>query len=199
MARVIPHSAVLVAHPVTDSTAVRRIEARVGWDQDGALCLGYVLNADLERLRIPAPRPPRQADRLWEHTCFEVFLSVKGQSAYHEFNLAPSGEWAVYKFSSYRERAPLMAEEWAPRIAVSSAGNRLELETVIDFACSPAMQACTRLRFGLSAVIEEKNGIFGYWALKHPPGRPDFHHPDGFALEIDRDTEAVNQSSVDKR
>ena len=32
--------------------------------------------------------------------------------------------------------------------------------------------------------IEEASGRISYWALKHPPGRPDFHHPDGFALEL---------------
>ena len=38
---------------------------------------------------------------------------------------------------------------------------------------------------GLSAVIEDPNGVLSYWALRHPPGKPDFHHPDTFALEID--------------
>jgi hypothetical protein len=41
------------------------------------------------------------------------------------------------------------------------------------------------LRLGLSAVIEDDNGSLSYWALKHPSGKPDFHHPDAFALEID--------------
>jgi hypothetical protein len=33
-------------------------------------------------------------------------------------------------------------------------------------------------------VIEEAGGGISYWALAHPPGRPDFHHADGFALEL---------------
>jgi hypothetical protein len=37
---------------------------------------------------------------------------------------------------------------------------------------------------GLSAVIEEMNGRLSYWALAHPPGKPDFHHADCFALEL---------------
>jgi len=37
----------------------------------------------------------------------------------------------------------------------------------------------------LSAVIEEESGTLSYWALRHAPGRADFHHPDGFALELD--------------
>ncbi len=40
------------------------------------------------------------------------------------------------------------------------------------------------LHLALSAVIEEKEGTKSYWALKHPPGKPDFHHPDCFALTL---------------
>jgi hypothetical protein len=34
-------------------------------------------------------------------------------------------------------------------------------------------------------VVEDEAGAFAYWALKHPPGKPDFHHPDAFALVLD--------------
>jgi hypothetical protein len=33
-------------------------------------------------------------------------------------------------------------------------------------------------------VIEETNGRKSYWALAHPPGKPDFHHSDCFALGL---------------
>jgi hypothetical protein len=36
----------------------------------------------------------------------------------------------------------------------------------------------------ITAVIEEADGTKSYWALNHPPGKPDFHHPDCFALEL---------------
>jgi hypothetical protein len=39
-------------------------------------------------------------------------------------------------------------------------------------------------RLGLSALIEDKNGRKSYWALAHPPGKPDFHHGDCFAHEF---------------
>jgi hypothetical protein len=38
---------------------------------------------------------------------------------------------------------------------------------------------------GLSAVIEEVDGSKSYWALRHPPGQPDFHHRDCFALRLE--------------
>src|SRR5204863_512967 len=40
-------------------------------------------------------------------------------------------------------------------------------------------------RSGLSAVIEEVDGTKSYWALANPnPEKPDFHHPDCFAIEL---------------
>ena len=36
----------------------------------------------------------------------------------------------------------------------------------------------------IAAVIEEANGTKSYWALAHPSEKPDFHHPDGFVLEL---------------
>ena len=41
------------------------------------------------------------------------------------------------------------------------------------------------IEVGLSAVIEEQGGVLSYWALRHPPGKPDFHHRDSFAMELD--------------
>ena len=135
----------------------------------------FTLDADLHRLRIPARRPPRFADRLWQHTCFEVFLARKGERAYREYNLAPSGEWASYAFSSYRK--PGKGEARAPRARFSRFDGRLEVRVRVE-AEGP-------LRVGLSAVIEEKSGALSYWALRHPPGRPDFHHRRAFALELE--------------
>jgi len=42
----------------------------------------------------------------------------------------------------------------------------------------------TRLRISLTAVIEDTSGRIAYWALKHAPDKPDFHHAAGFILEV---------------
>jgi hypothetical protein len=33
-------------------------------------------------------------------------------------------------------------------------------------------------------VLEENDGGKSYWALAHSPAKPDFHHTDCFALEL---------------
>jgi len=40
-------------------------------------------------------------------------------------------------------------------------------------------------RVALSAVIEAPDGALSYWALRHAPGKPDFHHAEAFALSLD--------------
>jgi len=42
-----------------------------------------------------------------------------------------------------------------------------------------------RLRVGLAVIIEEETGGYSYWALRHPPGKPDFHRQEAFALVLE--------------
>ena len=196
----IRYTAVLTCHPETYSQAAHGIEARVSWTDAGALAFHYVLNGDTGRLRIPPCRTPRRADYLWQHTCFEAFICVKDKPEYYEFNFSPSGEWAAYHFRSYRDGAPRQNEELAPNITVRSAGERLDLNAMIHLHRLPGLPQKLYLRLGLAAVIEEENGRLSYWALKHPPGRPDFHHSDGFALEIEApEVEMIDEVRLKKR
>ncbi|MGH8529484.1 MAG: DOMON-like domain-containing protein [Nevskiales bacterium] len=141
------------------------------------MSLSYQLVGDLTRLRIPETRPPRRADQLWRHSCFEAFVRQAGQPAYREYNFALSREWAAYGFRRYREgMQPLEAPD--PAIVARSAGERLELDAVIQIKDFLALQ------LGLAAVVEELDGTISYWALLHPLGKPDFHHPDTLAVEL---------------
>lgn len=180
----ISYASVLTCHPETTSRAVHGIEVRARWDLGGALALAYALKGDLSLVRIPPPRPPRREDGLWRQTCFEAFVSMKDKASYCEFNLAPSGEWAVYAFRRYREGAPFLQESMAPSITVRKTGDSLELDALIRLERLSTTHPGGPLRLGLAAVIEERDGVLSYWALKHAPGKPDFHHPDSFALEL---------------
>lgn len=173
----------LLCHPGTPCRYVRAVSASVQRMPDGALALAFALEGLLDRLRIPPPGIPRRGERLWEHTCFEVFIGQKDALPYHEFNVAPSGEWAVYAFDRYREG---MAHEpdQAPTITVRRATDRIELAATLRLDGLPGRLASAPLRLALAAVIEDEAGERSYWALRHPPGKPDFHHPAAFALEL---------------
>jgi hypothetical protein len=179
------HTVRLTCHPETPTEAVRGIAARV-YRTPGKLSVSYVLDGDLKRLRVPAPQAPRMADRLWEHTCCELFIACKGKPAYYEFNLSPSGEWGAHAFDGYRmpRTGESSAGEPAPRIIVRSTADMLELDAEIRIDRLPVFHSSAPLSLALSAVIEDIGGALSYWALRHPPGRPDFHHPQAFALGI---------------
>jgi hypothetical protein len=178
------HTALLARHSETPSKFVQGIEVRVSLVENGCLAFAYVLTGDLASITIPSPVFSRQADRLWEHTCFEAFVKANGQAGYYEFNFSPSGEWAAYAFREYRDGGPIDDDQLNPRIVMQKEAETLELHSVIRLDRLSKIQPGSILRLGLAAVVEDINGRLSYWALKHPPAKPDFHHPDNFTLEI---------------
>ena len=173
-------SAALVCHPAAGCQAARTLEGWVCLVDEHRLSVGFTLQGDLDRLAIPGPGAPQRTDRLWEHTCFEAFLAVPGEDTYWELNLSPGTEWAAYRFPRYREGG-VPAPGLEPRIAVQRSPQRLDLQAT---AALDGLDTGRGLQIGLSAVIESRDGQLSYWALRHGPGRPDFHHRAGFALEL---------------
>ena len=108
---------------------MRGVEARIVRTRS-SLALEYAIEGRIEELRVPAPKPPRFAERLWQHTCCEVFVARTGSSGYLEFNFSPSGEWAGYAFERYRNGAAFEAPD--PKIALRVSPARLELEASIQ-------------------------------------------------------------------
>jgi hypothetical protein len=176
---------ILRCHRDTPASAVKaikvfpRIEGRV-------LTLTYVLNGEIDRLRVPPAKPPRRAQGLWQHTCFEAFIGAKDSQTYYEFNFSPSSEWAAWSFRSYRDGFPLENYHLEPRITVRREPSTLELTADVRLDHLPAAREAASLRLGLSAVIEDTQGWLSYWALQHPPGKPDFHYTENFILHFSR-------------
>jgi hypothetical protein len=167
----------LVPHPDMPARRVAAVNADLTMAGPGELRLQYSL-ASAEQLVVPDARAPERADGLWKTTCFELFLRPADSKAYFEFNFSPSLQWAAYAFGGYRSgMRALPARD--PDIWLSRSGDWffLTVEALLELPPAP-------LKIGLSAVIEEAGGILSYWALNHPPGPPDFHHPDCFALEL---------------
>jgi len=181
-----PVSRNLVCHPRTPSRSIAAIDVRVESATSGILTLTFVLQADLASLQIPVERPSRQVDELWRHTCFEAFLMAGNGPGYREYNFSPSGEWAAYAFRDYRQakdqQTEAAADESAPVIRVHRSAQHLALEAEVALEPPPLTRS---IRLGLSAVVEAVDGGLSYWALRHPPGKPDFHQIDAFALQLD--------------
>jgi hypothetical protein len=144
------------------------------------LWLRYHVDCDLAAIELPDPvEEPVRADGLWQTTCFELFLRDSEASEYLEFNFSPSRKWAAYRFDDYRQGM----REWpldAPEIWLDMSDTHVALEATLSLPTLLGLNAYA----GLSAVIHESDDIKSYWALRHPPGQPDFHHGDCFALKL---------------
>jgi hypothetical protein len=171
--------AALQPHPDTPCKAVHRIDVEVTRNSDRLLLL-YSVVGQLDAIVWPPPAEMARADELWKHTCFEAFIREQNQEAYREINLSPSSQWGAYVFDGYRAGMRPDSTFEPSAISAKREASHATLEANID----TRLETRSPWLLGLSAVIEETSGAKSYWALKHPPGKPDFHHADGFILEL---------------
>lgn len=179
-------STVLTIHPSTPNDAVRSLAVRVRAEKSDTLVFHYSLAADMSRVRVPTSGVGRLADGLWKHTCFEAFVAAADAPAYHEFNFSPSRDWAIYRFSAYREGMSRAEMGGAPEISVRRRDGGLELESAVRLRHLADLRDARHLRVAMAAVVEDDAGGLSYWGLRHAPGKPDFHDRNGFALEVAR-------------
>jgi hypothetical protein len=175
----------LIRHPHAPSHALQAVSAQATRTAEGKLAVSYSLSGDMARLRVPPPGPARIGWKLWRHTCCEVFIRARAGTSYHELNFSPSGEWTAYAFSRYREGAPLADETLNPQIAIEATKERLDLYALVDLPHLAPEYQRSPLAIGIAVIAEDENGGLSYWALRHAPGQPDFHHNEAFALALD--------------
>jgi hypothetical protein len=173
----------LIRHPDFPCAAVTAIDIEIERPPN-SLTLRYIVSGRIADLRTPRMAFPKRTDELWHHTCFEAFICPVPGTAYLEFNLAPSTQWAAYRFSGYRAGMADVKEFTLSQIDVQSDASSYELQVSLDLTPIADFPIDAVWRLALSTVIEETSGAISFWALRHPPGKPDFHHSDCFALEL---------------
>lgn len=135
----------------------------------------FGIGAPVGRFQMPKLSEPWRADELWQTTCLEAFLQPVGERSYREWNFAPTGNWAAYDFSGYRDGGGRADVGSPPYIRME------DNFTWWSVGATIAVEASKEWQLGLSAVLEEKDGTKSYWALAHPnPDKPDFHDPHCF-------------------
>ena len=171
----------LQCHALSEKGFVDRITVHVDRAEDGALHIKYVLHGFIDEIHFPKAAQPERTDGLWKDTCFELFCGRADDGSYVEFNFAPSGQWAAYAFTRYREGMAELASA-PPQINCTAGEGIFEMTVKVDL---PESLRTVDVMAGLSAVIADKDGRTAYWALAHPPGKADFHHKDCFALQLE--------------
>src|SRR5579863_4238864 len=171
----------LILHPASRCGVAIALEVEAARPQAGLLSLAYAVRGEVGRIFVPGRSEPQRTDDLWKRTCFEAFVLPVPGEAYVEFNLAPSGRWATYRFDRYR-----VGMRDAVDIFLSPLDVRADAE-VLKLSASarlPDLAAAPVWRLGLTAVIEEADGTVSHWALAHPAAEPDFHNAKSFVLEL---------------
>lgn len=167
----------LLAHPDFPPNAVQGI--RVEWDRStvGLLTLRYQVERSTA-LILPAQQVCGRGDKLWEATCFELFLADQGK-LYREYNFSPSGQWAAYGFDDYRTLRGHIEVGANPKIHCQRSADIFTLSVQLNDC-----ELVTASRASLSAVIVEDGGQTSYWALAHGGQKPDFHDPTCFQISL---------------
>lgn len=172
----------LIRHPDTAAPIADSIAVSLEWQARDRLWLRYHAEVPPGDLSIPEPvEYPERQDGLWRDTCFELFVRVPGERRYCEFNFSTAGHWAAYRFDDTRKGRVDLALPEPPALFLDLGAGHCAL--VATLTLPPAL-AGAAFAAAISAVMRAKAGDIAYWALAHPPGEPDFHHPDSFALEL---------------
>ena len=175
---------VLHPHPAGTVSAVERLTVAIARPTPDRVTIRYRLTGAVGQLVLPPHSASQRADDLWRTTCFELFVQAGDGPDYSEFNFAPSSRWAAYDFAGYRLRTAELPAIAAPSIALAVQDDALVLAVDLVLPASSPLVAAPLWRIGPTAVIEQRDGRFGWWALAHPPGQPDFHDSHCFAAEL---------------
>jgi hypothetical protein len=155
--------AALVRHPSSHGGAIRSIDVHALVGGSGMVVFRYVLRGDISCVRIPPATPAERTQGLWKHTCFEAFIKAPGAADYYELNFAPSRQWALYRFSAYREGMSSPDLEAFPDVSVRRFADRLEVDAAVPLHDLTGLKGAPQLQVALSAVVEEENGTLSYW------------------------------------
>ncbi len=162
----------LLPHPDTPPLEIEGVEGWISFN--GAdYCINYQVFGATPKVSVSGM--PARTDGLWQFTCFELFVKPDEGESYLEFNFVPGGSWAAYSFDRYRMGQTDLSV-CAPKVE--------SIESGIRASGNLGVAMSNRSSFAISAVIEETDGTKSYWALAHPPGAPDFHHPSCFTISL---------------
>ena len=176
-------NAALACHEATPCRAIDRVRTHL-WptDRAGVMAVRFDLQGAIDRLVLSPKRRAGRQDGLWRTTCCEIFLAGATGNDYAEINLSPSTRWAAYRFDTYRGPAKPLSLMTSPAILAGPDGDGWSLKARIDLAALDFLPAGP-LHANIAAVVETDAGI-SYWASRHGPGTPDFHHRDCFIVQI---------------
>lgn len=120
-------------------------------------------------------------DEIWKRSCFELFLKDPSSTRYYEFNFSPQGAWNSYYFNNYRELAGHSLINKEPIISFEKSINQVSCFVELN------LSNWISKRFTLASttcILKNQDNHNNYFAPSHPCDDPDFHHYDGFTINL---------------
>ncbi|HOY65548.1 MAG TPA: DOMON-like domain-containing protein [Candidatus Ozemobacteraceae bacterium] len=143
----------------------------------------FLLTGAIGQIALPQPDPvPERLDRLWESTCFELFLAPASGEGYWEFNLAPEHHWNIYYFDNYRKG--MRREDRIPALPFRTWRTTGQFGLELEVSLSALLPADIPLQAAVTAVLLPVGGDPRFFALAHTGSEPDFHRRDSFILRL---------------
>lgn len=133
----------------------------------------------LQGVQGEGPLRGGRKDDLWKTTCFEAFFQGEGTKSYWELNLSPSGDWAIYRFGSYRNDRTNPSLSSSPVVSCEKKEKAWHLHASLDLGDQDELNG-RPLTFSPCSVVQLHSGEMSYWAVEHRGEKPDFHHPSRF-------------------
>ena len=136
--------------------------------RDNKLEANFHVGDELD-LRWPEFQAMTRASKLWQSTCFELFVGNPDQAGYLEFNFSPSGQWNCFSFSDYRQGMQEYTGFEPINLRSAFPDMNIELSQQSIFR-NPSNQ----ISLGVSAVLQSSDDVLLYFSLAHGD-KPDFH------------------------
>jgi len=165
-------------HVTCDLGPIRSVTAAITATPEGCEA-EFRLDGTVPAIILPPPATPARRDNLWQTTCFEIFWQPLGDTAYREFNLSPSGQWAAYDFDSFREG---MRDAPVEKVEIACSHD----DTGLVLKASIAANLPAPAQVALNAIVEHADGGKQFWALAFPPGKAEFHSKANRSLIVER-------------
>lgn len=144
----------------------------------GILQIGFWVNDPNQSIQWQSTvKNHTRQDYLWENTCFEVFIGVKGQDFYREINLSPTLSWQAYQFEEYRYPETMPPQAADDIELIDAQRTKFGLTAILDI--NPFLHSqnvkIKNIFMGLSAVIQT-DGQQHFFAMQHSGQHADFHN-----------------------
>jgi len=184
----------LLRHPTDPpSFAPFHLESSIQLQKElDRLKVSFRITGPISELLWPKERTSNELERghqLWQHTCFELFVSSSQSPAYCEWNFSSTKQWDHFHFDSYRQTSNSQQIVNAiQKIDFKKTANSALIDVEIDLLKIPTLAKILSngetIFVSTTVVLENKKSEKSYWALSHQDSQPDFHNKNSFIAKI---------------